>query len=146
MQIPVRPIPSILPPLATKHTTPRRIPRHPTNRPPQQRQSRRLIQPRPLALTRRKQLIQQWRVDHADNRVCVDAERNADAKHGEAVCEIHRAVERVHDPGWGVWGDEVGFLGRAGFRVGFFADEGVRRVGFADGGVDECFDFWGGRC
>jgi hypothetical protein len=67
----------------------------------------------------------------------VDAERDADTEHGEAVREVHGAVEGVDDPGRGV-GDEVFLRGASG--VGLFADEGVCGVGALDGGVDECFD------
>lgn len=106
MQITISLIPPILSPLTAKNTSLRCVLRHRSNCFSQQRQPRRLVQPRSLPFTRREQLIKQRRVDHADDRVSVNAQRNANAEHWEAMREVHGAIEGVDDPGWGV-GDEI---------------------------------------
>lgn len=96
---PISRIPPVLAPLARKDTPLRRLGRDSADATrAEQRQTRRLVHPRPLAVTRGEDQVQHRRADDADDGPPAHGERNAHAEHGEAVREVDRAVERVDDP------------------------------------------------
>jgi hypothetical protein len=86
-------------------------------------------------------LIEYWCIYYANNGVASKTERDADAKHGEAVCEVYSAVERVNHPGW-LAGHEVWFVWASIFGVAFFADKVVGWVLPRYLGMNEELDLW----
>lgn len=88
--------------------------------------------PCPLALDGVVYLLREGVVDHPDEGLAIEGEREGDGDVRVGVDEVCGAVDGVDDEGWG---------GGEGARGGgFFAEEGVGGVGGEEGGGDEGFD------
>lgn len=72
----------VLAPFARKNALAGSVGWHGTHRLAEQRQSRRLIQPRSVAFAGGEQLVEQRGKDHADNGLVVEHQSNAHTKHG----------------------------------------------------------------
>lgn len=76
-------ISTVLPPLAGKSASARRIVGHWRNRVAYQRQTLSLVEESASSLARGEGLVDERRVDDADNRNTVDGESDGHAEHGE---------------------------------------------------------------
>lgn len=117
-------VPPVLPPLATKDTALRRRGRHGRYGFPDQRQRRRLVEPRAATLARSEELVHKGRLDDADHGPAADEEGDGDTECGEEVCIVDGAVEGVYTPRRRCVVDEV-FAGCA-LRVGLLSNKSLR--------------------
>lgn len=124
VQVALRAVPAVLAPLARQDAPARRVRRERRDGVAGEREPLGIVKPGPAAAVGGHDLVQHWRIDHADDGVAADGEADGYADHREEVGEVDGAVERVDDPRRGVVNDIV--LVRA-LGVCFFPDEPVFR-------------------